>query len=224
MNYQDDMKYMQSVKLAKQNDIIINTILAGNDQKTAQIWREIAQNANGAFSQIAQDGNVTVVATPYDKQIQQLNIELNNTVILYGNKRTQAAASRKMESISLAKPSASSDMAAYNSKRKISSKVFSGAGDLIQELEINPKLISRLKNDELPTLMKSMNEQQRLDYIAKMKQKRTTIQTKIDKLALQRAKYKADKIKKLSAESKDSFDDNLMIMIKEQAETKNIKY
>ena len=76
MDYQDDMKYMQIVKIAKKKDIIINTVLAGNDGNTKQIWQEIAQNANGASSQIAQNGNVTIIKTPYDTQIQQQILSL----------------------------------------------------------------------------------------------------------------------------------------------------
>ena len=89
MNYRDDMKYSQTVKIAKRKDIIINTILAGNSKRTKKVWQEIAQNANGAFSQIAQDGNVTIIKTPYDEQIHQLNIELNTTIILYGDKKVK---------------------------------------------------------------------------------------------------------------------------------------
>uniref|UniRef100_A0A2A4YV97 VWFA domain-containing protein n=1 Tax=OCS116 cluster bacterium TaxID=2030921 RepID=A0A2A4YV97_9PROT len=224
MNYQDDVKYMQTVKLAKQKDIIINTILAGNSQQTKTVWQEIAQNANGSFSQIAQDGNVTIVKTPFDNEIQHLNIELNTTVILYGSAAVKKQASKVMESIALAKPAASSDMASYNSKRKIKSRVFAGDGDLLQELELKNEVLGALSDDKLPANMQKMDDKQRRLYIENMQQKRSEIQTKIDKLAKQRSVYMAEQIKTLSAKDKNSFDENMVSIIREQASEKGIKY
>lgn len=224
MNYQDDVKYMQTVKLAKQKDIIINTILAGNSQQTKTVWQEIAQNANGSFSQIAQDGNVTIVKTPFDNEIQHLNIELNTTVILYGSAAVKKQASKVMESIALAKPAASSDMASYNSKRKIKSRVFAGDGDLLQELELKNEVLGALSDDKLPANMQKMDDKQRRLYIENMQQKRSEIQTKIDKLAKQRSVYMAEQIKTLSAKDKNSFDENMVSIIRKQASEKGIKY
>ncbi|MGL1919804.1 MAG: VWA domain-containing protein [Hyphomicrobiales bacterium] len=224
MNYKDDIKYMQTVKLAKEKDIIINTILAGNSQKTKQVWQEIAQNANGAFSQIAQDGNVQIVSTPYDEQIQELNIQLNSTVILYGNQKEKKSAQKVLDSIVMAKPAASSDMATYNFSREIKSRVISGKGDLLQELEVKNENVAELSNDKLPDNMKSMNVDERKAYINEMQEKRSTIQTKIDDLVKQRITYKDAELKKLSADDQDSFDQNLVTIIREQAASKNIKY
>ncbi|MCJ8324124.1 MAG: VWA domain-containing protein [Rhizobiales bacterium] len=224
MNYSDDMKYTQTVKIAKRKDIIINTILAGNSQRTKKIWQEIAQNANGAFSQIAQDGNVTIIKTPYDEQIHQLNIELNATIILYGDKKVKQQASKVMKSMARAAPAASSDMASYNAKRLTKSQVFSGKGDLLQELELNRATIDNLILEELPKIMQAMDDAQRQTYIAEMQTKRTDIQQQIDELVKQRAVYKADEIGRLSAQDQNSFDANLMKIIKQQAALKNIKY
>lgn len=224
MNYQDDVKYMQSVKLAKQKDIIINTILAGNSRETKKIWQEIAQNANGAFSQIAQDGNVTIVQTPFDNDIKALNIELNTTVILYGSNKVKKQASRVMESMAAAKPAASSDMASYNVKRSIKSRIFAGAGDLLQELELKTEVLGALSDDKLPLNMQKMNSEQRQQYVESMQQKRSGIQIKIDKLAKQRSLYLAEQIKKLSDSDKNSFDENMVSIIREQALEKGIKY
>lgn len=224
MNYQDDVKYMQTVKLAKQKDIIINTILAGGDRKTKRVWQKIAQNANGAFSQIAQDGNVTIIATPFDEQIQKLNIELNGTIILYGNKRVKEQASKVMDSIVAAKPAASSDMATYNAKRGIKSRVISGRGDLLQELEMKNETISELADDKLPSIMVDMDDDERKAYIGEMQNKRSAIQAKIDGLVKKRGVYKTKKLGELSESDKDSFDQNLVTIIHNQAARKNIKY
>ena len=43
MNYQDDVKYQETCKLAATNNIIINTIQCGRNISTTQIWKEIAK-------------------------------------------------------------------------------------------------------------------------------------------------------------------------------------
>jgi hypothetical protein len=42
--------------VAKQKDIIVNAVLAGNARDTERVWRDIAQNDNGRFIPILQDG------------------------------------------------------------------------------------------------------------------------------------------------------------------------
>lgn len=224
MNYADDVKYMQSVKLAKEKDIIINTILAGNSQRTKTIWQEIAQNANGAFSQIAQDGNVTIIKTPYDEQIRTLNIELSGTIILYGNKQVKQKANKIMESMVMAAPEASADMASYNAKRVTKSSVFSGKGDLLQELELKNENLGSLVTDKLPQIMQKMNDTERKHYVSRMQVKRGKIQNELDELVIKRTNYKAEQIKQLSDDELDSFDQNMLKIIINQAATKGIKY
>ncbi len=224
MNYQDDVKYMQTVKLAKDKDIIINTILAGSDSQTKRVWQDIAQSANGAFSQIAQDGNVTVIKTPYDEKIHQLNIQLNGTIILYGTNKVREQASKVMDSIVSAAPEASSDMAEFNIKRKVSNRVISGEGDLLQELELKNTSVGGLITNQLPKVMQGMNTKERQQYIENMQMKRSNIQKKIDELAKKRAIYKASEVKKLSKGERNSFDENMIKIIRKQAGDKNIEY
>ena len=47
MDYAQDTKYPVTLKVAKQKDIIVNAVLAGNAADTERVWRDIAQNGNG---------------------------------------------------------------------------------------------------------------------------------------------------------------------------------
>jgi hypothetical protein len=57
MDPAQDTKYPTTLAAAKQKDIIVNAVLAGNARDTERVWRDIAQNGNGRFIPIPQDGN-----------------------------------------------------------------------------------------------------------------------------------------------------------------------
>src|ERR1019366_2364573 len=85
-----DTKYPVTLAVAKQKDIIVNTVLAGNARDTERVWREIAQNGNGRFIPIPQDGgHVVIIETPYDDDIIILQKQINGTVIPYGPRSLQ---------------------------------------------------------------------------------------------------------------------------------------
>jgi uncharacterized protein YegL len=94
MDYAQDTKYPVTLSVAKQKDIIVNAVLAGDARDTERVWRDIAQNGNGRFIPIPQDGgHVVIIETPYDEDIIILQREINGTVIPYGpapmQKRTE---------------------------------------------------------------------------------------------------------------------------------------
>ena len=85
MDYAQDTKYPVTLAVAKQKDIIVNAVLAGNARDTERVWRDIAQNGNGRFIPIPQDGGqVVIIETPYDNDIIILQKQINGTVIPYG--------------------------------------------------------------------------------------------------------------------------------------------
>ena len=90
MDYAQDTKYPVTLSVAKQKDIIVNAVLAGDARDTERVWRDIAQNGNGRFIPIPQDGGqVVIIETPYDEDIIILQREINGTVIPYGPRAMQ---------------------------------------------------------------------------------------------------------------------------------------
>src|SRR6476646_7676499 len=66
MDYAQDTKYPVTLSVAKQKDIVVNAVLAGDAADTERVWRDIAQNGNGRFIPIPQDGGqIVVIETPY---------------------------------------------------------------------------------------------------------------------------------------------------------------
>ena len=132
MDYKQDTKYPVTLAVAKQKDIIVNAVLAGNARDTERVWRDIAQNGNGRFIPIPQDGGqVVIIETPYDEEIIILQREINGTVIPYGSRRCRSAPgskTRQLSEVAAAAPAQASEMASYINKRsKATSEAVTGA-------------------------------------------------------------------------------------------------
>ena len=64
MDYQDDVKYPQTVAAALNKGIVVNTIQCGGETETLSVWRQIVQLSAGAYFQVEQGGSAIAIATP----------------------------------------------------------------------------------------------------------------------------------------------------------------
>ena len=144
-----------TLTVAKQKDIIVNAVLAGNARDTERVWRDIAQNGNGRFIPIPQDGGqVVIIETPYDEDIIILQREINGTVIPYGPRAIAEAHRRQDQAIvevAAAAPAQASEMASYINKRsKATSEAVTGDGDLVADVKAGRSSFSAIKEEDLP--------------------------------------------------------------------------
>ncbi len=197
MDYAQDTKYPITLKVAKQKDIIVNAVLAGNAQDTARVWRDIAQNGNGRFIPIPQDGGeVVLIETPYDEDIIILQREINGTVIPYGpgtlQKRTEEK-TKQLSQVAAAAPAQASEMASYLNKRaKVNSEAVTGDGDLVADLKAGRTSFSALKDDDLPANMRAMKPAEREAEVNKQMGQRKALNDKLAAFVAKRDKYIAE--------------------------------
>jgi hypothetical protein len=198
MDYAQDTKYPITLAVAKQKDIIVNAVLAGDARDTERVWRDIAQNGNGRFIPIPQDGGqVVIIQTPYDDDIIIiLQKEINGTVIPYGpralQKRTEDK-TRQLSQVAAAAPAQASEMASYLNKRaKVSSEAVTGDGDLVSDVAAGRQKLDALKNDELPDNLRAMAPEQRMDELNKQMQQRHALNQKLAALVAKRDKFVAE--------------------------------
>lgn len=81
MDYQDDVRYAESCRLATERDIVINTIQCGAMAETTPVWRRIARLAEGRYFQVEQSGGAVLYDTPYDERIAGLSAKLDGARI-----------------------------------------------------------------------------------------------------------------------------------------------
>lgn len=209
MDYEQDVKYPVTLKVAKQKDIIVNAVLAGNAQDTARVWRDIAQYGNGRFIPIPQDGGqVVIIETPYDEDIVILQREINETVIPYGPRALQRRTEEKTKQLSqvaAAAPAQASEMASYLNKRaKVNSEAVTGDGDLVADVKAGRTSFSDIKEDDLPPILRAMKPEARMDEINRQMTQRKALNEKLAALVAKRDKYVADQRDK--APKASSFD------------------
>ena len=223
LDYQDDVRYDRSVRLARQRDITINAIQCGEWAETAQIWREIASLGMGTYAAIAQDGGMVAVATPMDDELAKLNRELAGTVLAYGDTRERAEVDEKVRNSLRAPASASADRLAYMSKTG-EGVVVTGAKDLVDEVAAG-RSVSDVPAEALPEGVRALPAPARQELAEQQLAKRKQLQARIGTVAKERDAYLAQEEKRLAASGGgDAFDAKVNAAIKEQAAKKGITY
>jgi hypothetical protein len=194
MDYAQDTKYPITLAVAKQKDIIVNAVLAGNARDTERVWREIAQGGNGRFIPIPQDGGkVVIIETPYDDEIIVLQKQINETVIPYGprsfQKRTEDK-TRQLAIVAAAAPAQASEMASYLNKRAaLSSEAVTGSGDLVSDVAAGRQNLGAVRDDELPDQLRALPPAQRKAELDRQMQHRNELNAKLAPLVAKRDKY-----------------------------------
>ncbi len=222
MNYNDDVKYHVTAQRAAQQDIVINTVLAGSARDTAKVWREIARLAQGRFAAIPQSGNMQIIETPYDQDIQSLNQRLNRTALPYGGRAQQDEVRQKLERSASAPSSVVADKSAYQKTKGVAEEIVTGEGELINDLAAGRVTLDALDPDDLPAALRDLSPEQQRAAIAEQTKLRDGLRQKINALVAKRADY-IQREQENRGES-DSFDGEVGAMIREQGAAKGIAY
>src|SRR5262245_64028835 len=162
MDYKDDVKYPESCKLAAAEGIIINTVLCGNDGEAKRVWQEVCAKAGGAFVQIAQDGGVQAIDTPFDKELAEINGKLLKTNVCDGaEKDRKSGENKKIAAESLP---AAGGVAADSAGYRLKASRFA-ANDLLDDLKEGKKKLADIKDEDLPDDMKKMKPDERKAHV-----------------------------------------------------------
>jgi len=227
MDYQDDIKYAASCRLAVQRDIIVNTIQCGNLPETRPIWRQIARLSEGTYFQVAQSGSAVLVDTPYDGDIAALSARLDATRIYYGEAKQLArmeARKREAETIyASAAPSAVAKRTIFNSG-KAGAKNFLGTQELVHDVQSGAVTLAEIEAAELPAEMRGMTPAQREAHVAAQGARRKALQDRIEELAAKRQAYIHNKVKKDGEKGENSLDAQIYRCLQKQAAEKQIHY
>lgn len=223
MDYQDDVKYPDTCKLAIEKSIIINTVQCGRDRECAKIWQEICSKAGGSYAQIAQDGGVKQVETPYDGELATYNAKLLKTNVNYGTAKDQTEGKTKNMAAS-ALPSAggaAADSAGFRAKQNRIAY-----NDLLDDLKEGKRKLEEIKDAELPEELKKMTKEELAKHVKKLQEERDELKKKVIDLDKQRMDFIAKKQAedKQKGDKKDGFDAQVLEMLRKQAKKVDIDY
>jgi hypothetical protein len=191
-------KFGDTVQVAANQQIVINTIRCGDDSETAGAWQAIAMAGHGEFSTIRQDGGVQQIATPYDDKLAELGRHMDETTVVYGDARTRGAWEGKMAVAAAAPAPAKADRAAYIGK---------GGGmaapeDIVAQVATGSATVDSLDMDKLPEAYKAKSKAELAKDLAQKAEERAKTQKEISELTKQREEY----LKSHGAGGKDGFD------------------
>jgi hypothetical protein len=224
MDYRDDVKYPLSCKLAAQKDIVLNTILMGDNYSAKKVWRDIAQCNQGSFTQVNMDANDIQVNTPYDDQIAQLSDRLDDSRIYYGNAEEKTAYSAKLSKSKYISSNVSSNVKAqraeYNTT-KAGKGAYYGKQELLENYRDKSVSVGSIKTEELPDEMKTMTVAEREAYLKKKVAERDSLNKELAKYVKLRQEY-IEKDLKGRKDVDSSFTNKIYKSIQKQTEKKKI--
>ncbi len=218
---QGEIPYRVACTLAKQKDVVVNTIFCGAYSEGVETdWKSGATLTGGTYMSIEQDRKTVYIATPYDDKIDALNSKLNDTYVYYGS------SGRDKKALQFAQDSNAESYGKANKAERAVSKssgVYNNSSwDLVDASKNDDKVIEKAKEEELPKEMKGMTVQQRKDYVAQKSSERKSIQKEIQDLSVKRQQYIDANTSKEEKEA--SLDAAMMKSIKERAKTKNLSW
>jgi Mg-chelatase subunit ChlD len=226
MDYRNDVKYPVSCSLAKQKDIVLNTILMGNNQSAMRVWKEIAVCNQGSYTQVDMNANDIVVNTPYDSVIADLSDKLDDTRIYYGNEEEKSLSFVKVsksKSISNAvNVNIKAQRAEYNST-KAGKDAYYGKKELLESYKGKSVSLDTIKKEELPDAMKNMTAAQKEKFMEQKIAQRDSLNIELKKYTKQRQEFIEKDLKNRKAGEVDSsFSNKIYKSIQKQTEKKKI--
>lgn len=216
MDYEDDVPYHESCRLAQSRGVIINTIQCGSIPGTRDIWMEIAQAGAGAFAAVPQDGGMQAIPTPHDAELATLDGELASLLIDYGDlpvleaqqaKRSQGLAIRER-----AAPEAVADRACYNVTTAGEGNLY-GMKELVSDVTTGRVRLEDVPQAHLPEHLRGRPIVEVRAVIEANNARRTEIRERVTVLAAQRAAFQAAAIRRSPA---DSFDRQVLESLRTQ--------
>jgi hypothetical protein len=220
---QGPVTYKHAISHAKSAGIKVNTIHAGSYQEGQQTgWQDGARLAGGDYMSIDHNHKIAHVSAPQDQRIAELNRELNNTYVPYGE-QGRVGKARQMEQ----DKNSDGISAALLSKRvksKAGNLYNNSQWDLVDALEKKELKLESLDKAALPPEMHEMDQQQRKAYIEEKAKQRANLKKEISTLSKQREKYVAEEKRKSATAEVTTVNDALVSSVRKQAKAKNYRF
>lgn len=226
MDYQDDVKYPESLALAKERGIRVNAIQCGKASETRALWQQIAQLGDGAFFDVAQDGAAVAIATPYDKELARLSTELDETRLYYGTPTERAKRTEQ-----LAKAEAVRDAAPATALARRATFTASASGkaarladkELVEAVAAGRVDLDSVAPGQLPEPLQGLAKQDQKRVLAELAERRAALRQRIEDAAQARTDYLRQRIDAAGG-AEESLDHKLYDVVRKQAASSGLNY
>ena len=226
MDYQDDVKYPTTIKLAKSKGIVINAIQCGQNPATTRKWQQIASLSQGDFFNVAQDGSAVAVATPFDDAIAKLSKQVDDTRMFFGSEAEKVKAELKVKATdklhAKATPSSRARRASFNVSAG-GKRNFLGENELVDAIASGRVDMDEMNEADLPASLQALAPEDREEVVKEKAAKRSELESQIKDLAQKRDGYIADQIE-AEGGAEESLDHKLYRTVRKQAAEVGLSY
>ncbi|MEE9254687.1 MAG: vWA domain-containing protein, partial [Pseudomonadales bacterium] len=192
MDYRDDVKYSETLSVAKIKGIVVNTVQCGELGTTVAPWQQIAALGSGRYFQVDQAGGTLAMTTPYDEALASLSAELDATRLYYGNDDEKARMKEKQQATHKLHAFSSFESRARRATFNVSPAGKSnllGENELVDDVASGRVDLSTIDADALPASMQAMAPEERKDLLAKTAAKRGELERQVKELAQKRDNF-----------------------------------
>jgi hypothetical protein len=219
-----DFDYAKTAPEAIRRGIIVNAVYCGDvDYANATpTWREMAKLADGQYMEIARTGGAVIVATPYDKELNELSTKLNGTYVAYGGEGQVRAQNQAAQDANAAQQGAT--VGADRAVSKAGRQYNNGSWDLVDATREKSVELDKLKDEQLPEEMRKLTAEQRKEYVQKKAKERAEIQEQIRQVAAKRDAHVKEETAKKGLKDDTAFDRAVRDSIVKEAEKKGFTF
>ncbi len=216
---QGPISYKKACALAKQNNVVVNTIFCGNFHEGANTsWQSGALLTGGEYMSIDQNSKTVFIPSPYDDRIASLNQQLNDTYVYYGQKGAAYKEKQELQDANAQGYGLQNMVKRTVSKSKHIYK--NSKWDLVDAVKENEVDMESISESDLNEEMKDMSTEERKAYIKEKSEKRTAIQKEISSLDKKRREY----VRQEQQGDVAQLDQAMLEAIRKQAKRKNILF
>ena len=224
-DYSNEPDTLTSTTEAVKAGIIVNTIECGGAEDTRHAWQNICRRGEGQFFQIAQDGGVQAIATPFDSDLSRLGGKVGATYLAYGGspafRAGKAFGQARLElKVAAAAPLAGQADRAIN--KAINSHAYD-ENDLLQGVQNGTVKLDSVKKEDLPDELQKLSPEARKKEVERRLAERKALQSQILTLSKKRDAYLAEARHKKGG-GKSGFDTAVSAAIRAQSARHGIKF
>jgi hypothetical protein len=184
----EDDDFRIAARAARDRDIIINALYAGNrDQGVVEKWHVLAQAGEGNFSAIDPTTGSIQIAAPQDDLLLELNGRLNTTYVPYGQEGQNGLANQ------IAQDSNASRLGVQSCSSRIVAKggaLYNNASwDLVDKTLEEGFDWDSISLADLPEEMHTMTAGERIEFIEAKRAQREAIQLEIQSTSAAREEF-----------------------------------
>lgn len=192
MDYADEKQYPEICKEAAQKDIVINSILMGTDNTAKTHWESIAMTSGGDFFDVGMDAGNLAVNSPFDARINQLNQNLDATMLHYGTTAQVQEAEKNVERADQLyldlDDAALARRASYNMTESGRSNQFA-TNELLEAVRTGEVALLDLETEMLPDTLQGLSMEDRQLAVDSLLDNRAEIELELNTLVQERKVY-----------------------------------